>query len=159
MNKRGVSPLVATLVLIGFSIVLGAVVMSYSETYVEQQATFVAKPEVNSGACDVIDWQVITVKGVPQLCVRDQVIEVSLDNGPSSAIDAVQARVVGSDNVFLTPNVLKGQLKATSSLKTAFAFDAIGTPLQVRLTPVLTTENGQAFCSDKAIVIEDLRDC
>ncbi|HSU72399.1 MAG TPA: hypothetical protein VLJ21_00945 [Candidatus Binatia bacterium] len=158
LNKRGVSPLIATLILIGFSVGLGAIVMSFGEAYVEEQATFVSSPEVG-GSCTAVDLQLITVKGVPQICVRDRVVELSLDNGPGTPIAALQARVVGTDNLYLAPNVLKSPLLPASSLKTAFTLDPIGTPVQVKLTPVLHTVNGQVFCPDQAITVEDLRAC
>ena len=159
MDKRGVSPLIATFVLIIFSVVLGAVVMSYGQSYVEEQATFVSgAPEVGE-RCDQIDLQVIKVKDAPQICVRDQVVELAIDNGPNLGIDAIQARVVGDNDVSISPNILNSPLAAASSLKTAFTFTDVGKPLQVKLTPVITTTKGQEFCSERAVVVEDLRDC
>jgi len=157
MDKRGVTPLFATLLLIAFSVGLGAIVMSYGEAYVEEQATFVTQPEIGI-LCDTADVQVIAVRGERQICVRDQVLELAIDNGPGTAIDGIQARIVGTDNIATVPNILNEPLPAARSLKTAFAFDAIGTPLQVRLTPFINGD-GQEFCTERALVIEDLRDC
>jgi flagellin-like protein len=160
MNKRGISPLFATLLLIGFSIALGAVVMSYGQDYVEQQATFVqGTPEVNSNVCESVDLQLINVKGVPQLCVNGANVELSLDNGPGARIDALQARVVGTDNIALTPNILKQPIAPAGALKTMFSIAGVGTPQQIKLTPVLNTDAGQVFCPDKAILTEDVRAC
>lgn len=158
LNKRGVSPLIATIILIVFSILLGAVVMSFGEAYVEEQATFVQEPEVGN-VCDSVDLQIITVKDVPQICVHDQVIEVALDNGVVVPVTGLQARVAGTENIYIAPNVLNMPLEIASSLKTAFTFEPIGTPLQVKLTPTLNTKTGQVFCTDQAIVVEDLRPC
>lgn len=41
MDKRGISPLLSTLVLIAISIGLGAVVMSWGRGYIEERAEFV----------------------------------------------------------------------------------------------------------------------
>ncbi len=159
MNNRGISPLIATVLLIAFSVALGAVVMSYGESYVEQQATFVNRgTEVSGNACDGVDLQLISIKNVPQLCVKTNTVELSLDNGQSK-IDSIQARIVGSNGIAMVPNLLKQPLDAGVPLRTVFAFDDVGAPLQIKLTPILSTESGSEFCAQKAIVVEDIRAC
>ena len=41
IGKQAISPLVATILLLAFSIAIGAVVMSWGESYVEEKANFV----------------------------------------------------------------------------------------------------------------------
>ncbi|MBI4150940.1 hypothetical protein HY492_02330 [Candidatus Woesearchaeota archaeon] len=159
MNNRGISPLIATVLLIAFSVALGAVVMSYGEEYVEQQAEFVNHgTEVSGNVCDAVNVQLITIKGQQELCVNSVTVDVSLDNLGSN-VDAVQARIAGTQDITVIPNILQSSLASGSSLKTTFAFDNIGTPLQVKLTPIIRTQDGSEFCTGKAIVVEDLRRC
>ena len=159
MNARGLSPLVATVLLIAFSVALGAVVMSYGETYVEQQADFVSHgTEVSATACDGVSLSVIKVKNIAQLCSRDSVIDVALDNG-GVTIDSMQARIFGSAGVSLVSNMLQKPLSANVPLKTTFAYDPVGVPLQVKLTPAVLTPNGVAYCSDAAVTIDDVKPC
>lgn len=159
MNKRGISPLIATILLITFSVALGAVVMSFGEQYVEEQAEFVSgDPEVAVAACDAVDLQIIQVGGKQQICVRDGMIELSVDNGPEMSIDGIQARVVGTEDVYISPNILTESLGPAASLKTIFQYENVGTPLQVRLTPLL--RDGQvSYCVGSAIVVENLAAC
>ncbi|MBI4144698.1 hypothetical protein HY493_00635 [Candidatus Woesearchaeota archaeon] len=159
LGNRGISPLIATVLLIAFSVALGAVVMSYGQAYVEEQAAFVQGGlEVASSACDAVDLQLITISGTPQLCVRDSIVELSLDNGPF-AIDGLQARIAGSADVRIVPNVLKQPLDAASSLKTMFSYESVGTPLQVKLTPVIFSGAERTYCSGKSIVVDAPRAC
>ena len=159
MNSRGLSPLVATVLLIAFSVALGAVVMSYGETYVETQATFVNRgTEVSSNVCDAVSLTVITVNNNVQACAKGTLIQVALDNGPV-AIDAIQARVLGSAGVALNPNILSNSLPAASALKTTFGYDPVCVPLQLKFTPAVQTEAGLSFCSDKAVTIDNPSTC
>ena len=159
MNKRAISPLIATLLLIAFSVGLGAVVMSYGETYVEENSEFVSgAPEVSPAVCDAVDFQIISVGGEGQICSREGMIELAVDNGPQMAIDGIQARVVGDLDVDISPNILIESLGPAESLKTIFEHSDVGTPLQVRLTPLL--RDGQVtYCADKALVVENLVPC
>ena len=159
MNKRAISPLFATILLIAFSVGLGAVVMSYGETYVEENSEFVTGvPEVSPAVCDAVNMQLISVAGVDQVCVREGMIELAVDNGPDISIDGIQARVVGNAGVSMSPNILTESLGPADSLKTIFQFDDVGTPLQIRLTPLL--RNGQVtYCADQAVVVENLVPC
>ncbi len=159
MNNRGISPLIATVLLIAFSVALGAVVMSYGEEYVEQQAEFVQHgTEVSGAVCDAVDIQIISIRGVQQLCVNTGTVDLSLDNA-GTQVDALQARIAGTNDIAVIPNILQSPLASGLPLKTMFAFESIGTPLQIKLTPIIQTSQGSEFCSAKAIVVEDLPAC
>lgn len=159
LGNRGISPLIATVLLIAFSVALGAVVMSYGQAYVEEQAAFVQGGlEVAASACDEVDLQLITISGTPQLCVRDSIVELSLDNG-QAGVDGLQARIAGSEDIRIVPNVLKQPLDPASSLKTVFSYETVGTPLQVKLTPVLFNGAERTYCSGKAITVDEPRTC
>jgi len=160
MNKRAVSPLIATIMLIGFSIALGAVVISYGESFVEERADFVqGVPEVSAALCDAVSLQLISVGGIPRVCLTGNIVELSIDNGPEIVIDAVQARIAGTEDIVINSNILSSPLERASSLKTMFTFDSVGEVLQLRLTPVLREGSRMTFCSDKALVVEDLPNC
>jgi flagellin-like protein len=160
MNKRGVSPLIATIMLIVFSVALGAVVVSYGESFVEEQAEFVqGVPEVSAGLCDALELNFVTVGGTPRICAGDNQIQLAIDNGPEVTIDGVQARIAGTMDIQLEPNILSTPLERASSLQTTFEHMRVGQVLQVRLTPFVLEDGKQTFCTDKAIVVEDIASC
>ena len=159
MNNRGISPLIATVLLIAFSVALGAVVMSYGENYVADRATFASgAPEVSSVSCDNVALDLVSIRGKPQVCLASNIIELSLDNGPI-AIDGIQARLLGSDDVFIAPNILSKSLDPASTVKTMFPYNSVGVPQQLKLTPILVSQAGQTFCPNKAVVLDELPSC
>ena len=83
-NKRGISPLFATILLIAFSIALGAVVMSWGEAYIEEKAEFAKGVQEVSRGCNNVFFSILSVKATPQICQKGNTIEVFLDNGPNA---------------------------------------------------------------------------
>ena len=157
-GKRGISPLVATVLLIAFSVALGAVVMSWGESYIEQRADFVSgRPEVG-GACDTALVSIITVKDVPQACVRGNTIELFIENG-NQPIDGIKAQVVGSDSLYVAENILTGKLEAAGAIKITITPGTIGQIKQVKLIPIVVADGQKQFCEKSQTKLEDLRSC
>ena len=123
-GTRGISPLVATVLLIAFSVALGAVVMSWGESYIEQRAEFVSGRSEVGGPCDTALVTIIKVKDQIQICERDNTLELFVESGPQRLV-GIKARVLGADSVFLAENILASPLEAASAIKTAINHGAI----------------------------------
>jgi flagellin-like protein len=68
-NKKAVSPLIATVLLIAFAIALGSIVMNWGKTYVEEEMESGQTEFYASKECDRdIDIRIKTIGGRPQLC-------------------------------------------------------------------------------------------
>ncbi|MEM4282464.1 MAG: hypothetical protein QXU88_00620 [Candidatus Woesearchaeota archaeon] len=161
IGKLGLSPLIATVLLVTFAIALGAVVMSWGEEFVEQKAEFVIGAQELGAGCAVAALGVITIKGVPQACYTADSIVIFVENGPSLGLDNILARVVGREGI-VQKEILEQPLKPFGAIKTSFDFGEIGTPLQLKLIPKIRTGKGIAdtiYCGDKAIIIEPLEAC
>jgi len=55
MNKKGVSPLVATILLIVFSLILGTVTMNLGKAYIEDIVQLEPEQEVSEASLNYID--------------------------------------------------------------------------------------------------------
>ena len=157
-DRKGISPLVATVLLIAFSVALGAVVMSWGETYIEEKAQFVSGQSEVGGPCDAAAVAIIIVKDQLQLCTRGSNIDMFIENG-DQAIKGLKSRVLGADGVSLTENVLKQPLPAGESLKVTFQFKPVGQITQIKLTPVMDVNGQDQFCTQSETIIEDIRTC
>jgi len=158
-NKRGISPLFATILLIAFSVALGAVVMSWGESYIEEKAEFAKGVQEVSRGCDNIFFSIMTIQAVPQICKRGDTIEVFLENGPNANILNIQAKVVGMDNVAVVDNVLKKSLSRAGSVKSVFAFAPVGTIRQVKFTPIIQSGKDIIYCPQRAVTVERVSEC
>ncbi|MBS3128136.1 hypothetical protein J4410_03250 [Candidatus Woesearchaeota archaeon] len=152
-NKKAVSPLLATLLLMGFAIALGTVVMSWGKSYIEDQAEFVGQPEFSG--CSNVQLSLITVAGKVQACYQDTHLEIMLENGPEVAIQNFNVQVIGTEGVQTIEGILKEPLKRTHALKKTIPYSGIGKPLQVKLTPLINVNNVELYCSETSLIIED----
>jgi len=158
-SNRGISPLMATVLLIVFSVALGAVVMSWGESYIEEKAEFVSGAQETVGGCDLAQLSVIEVGGTPQVCYRNGAIDVWLDNGPAIDVHNIHARIVGAQAVSSLDNLLEAPLMRSSAVKVTLTSGRIGKLRQVKLTPKVMVGNTPAFCSQQALVIEKIPAC
>ena len=158
-SKKGVSPLIATVLLIIFSIVLGAVVMSWGEAYIEDKAEFVKGAQETVAGCDSASIKIITVRGVPQICHTDDVMEVFIENGPFAEIYDIHARVLGTEGVTTRDSILVEPLKMGDSRKIMFRFDSVGEIRQVKLTPIIMRGGTITPCLERATIIEPVNPC
>ncbi len=160
MNQKGVTPLVATVLLIAFSIALGAVVMSWGETYVEEKAEFVKGAEEVRTGCDAAKIDVIKLAGAEQICVKGNVIEMMLENGPDIELFDVQARVVGSQDIAVVESTLPMKpMPKEYAMKVSFGIKPVGKVLQVKLTPKIKTDDTVVFCAESGKTFENIRNC
>lgn len=157
--KKGVSPLVATVLLVVFSVVLGLIVMKWGEEYVAEQAEFVqGRAEVVVG-CDSALLQAIMIGGVRQLCVRDGFLDVVLENGPDVDVDDVQVSVFGSKGVVILRSVLEKPLPRASALMLSFALNPVGVVRQVKFIPKVRVDGELAICARAAALYENIPNC
>ncbi len=157
-SKKGISPLIATVLLIAFSVALGAVVMSWGEAYIEEKAEFVQSVETVSG-CDSARFSIVNIAGQPQICFKQNMIELIVDNGPFVDIADIHARVVGSDDVYVRESVLDAPFKRGSSRKIIFTIPDIGEIKQLKFTPMLFVGNTMALCPQGTLLVEKINPC
>ena|ERR1041385_5126985 len=159
-NKKGITPLVATVLLVAFSIGLGALVMSWGQDYIEQKAEFVqGAQEVHSG-CDAAHISVIRIGGQPQVCLGPKGIDVYIDNGPDVEITNVHARIAGSNGVETHADILAAPLAKAGGAKVTVPLQtAVGQILQLKLTPKVASGQTVVMCDQSAVVLERIPNC
>ncbi len=158
-QKKGVSPLIATVLLVFLSIALGAVVMTFGEAYIGENAGFAkGEPEVGLG-CETIKFDITTISGVPHVCIKERTLDISLDNGPSTVVDDFHARIHGSEGVSNVQNLLNRPLERNAGVRLRIPYEYVGKPVKVVITPIKKTGGALAYCTEKSIQIENLPEC
>ena len=158
MNTRGMSPLIATVLLIAFAVILGAIVMSWGEKYIEEKADFVNnKSEVGTG-CDTADIHVVIIQGIPQLCQRDETLELTLETEDHQVWD-VHARVIGDKNTLVQESLLTNPIPQAGAAKILVHTTSAGNIQQIKLTPKSREGKNVILCSKKAVIAENIRKC
>ena len=154
MNKKAVSPLIATLLLIFAAVVLGVLVMNWGRAQVEAGAK-----------CSVVtDMKFIEIGGVDQICysaAEKGFIEFTVENGVNVDIEKLHFRVIGSKKVYATE--LTGVIEKAGALKQTVPYNGrlFGEVKQVKITPKIILYPGDPaiLCEEQAIVAEKVRKC
>jgi len=158
MNKRGISPLIATILLIAFAIALGLVVMNWGKSYIEEKAEFSAGATDSSG-CGLVELSVIKVAGRDKICYNpnDNSIEVFFENGADAKITDLQVRVIGGQGIKTLDSVLDKPIEQSVSAQVRFNYPSgLGDVQQLKMTPVIG--DGVA-CAKQSVLSEGMIQC
>lgn len=159
-SKKGISPLVATVLLVAFSVALGALVMSWGQEYIEEKAEFVrGMQEVKSG-CNLVSLDIIKIGNIPQVCIKEgNKIQVWFDNGPDIDISNINAKVIGTTSISVHEAILKSPLLKENAVKIEFFFENVGIVRQVSFTPKVFLVDKDYYCSDQILNVENIPIC
>lgn len=159
-NQRGITPLVATVLLVAFSVGLGALVMSWGEDYIEEKAEFVQGTGEIKSACDSVSIDIIKIGGKVQACQSARGVELWIDNGPDVDLSNIHARIAGNRGVDVAPNILLSPLVRANSVRSVVAVKPeVGQVLQVKLTPKVWSGTKESTCATQAITVEQFPAC
>jgi hypothetical protein len=151
MNKKGISPLIATFLLISFAVSLGVVIMSFGRAQVELEAQ-----------CPInIGLKISSIGGEDQFCYDTNAKEIkfTLENGVNVKVEGLVFNVIGAQQAEsheINTKIIKagtylGNMKYDSSTS--------GKIRQIKISPKINLYEAEEICTDKALIIEDVRDC
>jgi len=144
MDKRGLSPLIATVLLIAFAVSLGAVILNIGVS-------------VAHDACRDVKLEALTLDATPRLCVdyNTETIRMTLDN-QGRTVDGFKISALGSieyndDVPFLLDR----------ADKKGFEYPIVGAKNVelVTLTPYIQVRSRQRFCTAQAVTYAPPRTC
>ncbi len=99
-DKRGISPLIATVLMIAFAVALGAVVMNWGRAYVEDTAADASHTSDTRIMCSQnVNLRLAQIGGSPQICYDegDDEVRVTLQNVGSMDLEGIIFNVFGSE--------------------------------------------------------------
>lgn len=166
MNKRAVSPLIATVLLIAFAVALGAIVMSWGKDYVEETQDTVQTKSSQARICTLdTSIKVHKLGGKPSFCIVESTTENStvtfiLDNR-GEVINDLKVVVIGKDDVYNIVSVLgpNEPLDAATTKKIKVGVPPtmlIGEIEQVIITPKIQVEGASEgmYCAEAQIELD-----
>ncbi len=107
-NKRGIAPLIATVLLIAFAVALGAVVMNWGRSYVEDTAALAKKSSSGQVECSTdvaLHINKVLCGGSPSNGVCDlssDGLKITVENKKAKKIYGFTIKVMDQDGIGLT---------------------------------------------------------
>ena len=154
-GKRGVSPLIATLLLLALAVGLGILVMNWGRASLEERAR-----------CSVdLDMKVIELDKNPQICIGGNgehgYVTFIIENGHIAEIKKLQFRAIGKKSIYVD-DVPESKIGLGSVLEKTipYNFNLFGQPKQFKITPKIELFPGEEIaCPEQAIIIENIKRC
>lgn len=166
-SRKGVSPLISTVLLIAFAVALGAVVMNWGSDYVKNTAQNTGRTSDTDVKCSMeANLDLLELNGVPCLCYNNETnyerIEFILINGPNVKAEAVYVTVMSN-----TSKIVQGLLNESigigesKKLNVTYSKDTNGLPKQIRFVPKIKIEGliDPVTCSKNPLTSEQIPVC
>jgi hypothetical protein len=150
MNKRGISPLVALIVLVSFSVALGVLVINLlSLLFVED-------------ACESVEVELLELRDFKPLCVDyagGRVIRFVVRNAGTVEIEQLKIAVITSSDLFQGDLVRLVKPAERLDMRDGFRFDAAGEVKEITITPIVRQEGSIKSCIHKEMTYTDIPVC
>ena len=152
MNKRGITTLMATLLLISFAVAVGVVIMSFGRAQVEEEAQ-----------CSInIGLKFSMVGGEEQFCfdrAKNQLFFV-IENGVNIEVDGLVVNIIGTKSAqTYTLDDAKIEKAGTYLKYLDYDLATIGDVRQIKIVPKVNMYDEELVCQEKAIVLEKIKNC
>ena len=153
MNKKAVSPLVATVLLIAFAVSLGAVIMNWTvDNGVEEGDDTTMKP------CEPVSISVLNRESEKAICLdreRNKIV-IDIENG-NAAIDGIRFSYISKASNFIdySKNIEAGVL---SHIELDYDPALYGELHNIKLVPFIE-EKDTLYCTTKGQSFSIIEDC
>ncbi len=165
-TKKAVSPLIATVLLIAFTVALGAVVMNWGRGYVEETAAF-AKEKSNTqiGCAMDLGLKFHRIGGVLQVCYNDttpssSLLKFTIENSGTRDIEKIQATLIGEKQINVT-EIENSTIGKAYIQRFNITYDngTLGSMQQLKVTPFISVDGKDTPCASNAVTAEDIAKC
>lgn len=140
-GKKGMSPLIATILLMAFAVALGAVIMNWSSSLPEEGVD-----------CSSVRLQTQT------FCVADGVLKVELRNRGDSTLSSIALSVSDPPIDIPTLQIRNSRLAKGATLQTEIPF-SFSESAEVGVIPFIEVEGEALACSEPIIQPRVVRPC
>jgi len=167
-NKKGVSPLIATVLLIAFAVALGAVIMNWGRGFVQDRTADVEQTTKIETSCALdVQLKVSEIGGTPQICFggssTDGFLEFTLDNQGRKDIKEIGIVIKGQTGLYQNSSLNGTTIIAGGALYRNMTYDysSYGAIEYVRFVPKLDIAGVTTPCSGSSLQKDaaELRNC
>jgi flagellin-like protein len=158
-QKKGVSPLIATVLLIAFAVALGAVVMNWGKSFAIGTMNTVQQKSDQDTTCsgDVSLNVVKLADGTLQMCYggdgSDGYIFFIIENSGRVAVSQIDLQVIGSSDIYANTTLNGTAIEIGHALRKNITYNyaSYGSVRQVRIIPKINLGGKTVTCSGNVL--------
>ncbi len=162
-HKKGVSPLIATVLLIAFSVALGAVVMNWGRSFVSERTEKVESDTEVQLQCSVdIVLEFVEINNIKQVCdYGDGSFRIIVQNLGSVNATGVSVRAIDENSDVFTFQNISSDLGAGEAKKYIFSDTGMANVTHIAVSPMIRypSSSNLQTCSGNSIEISQIEDC
>lgn len=151
-NKKGITPLMTTILLISFAVAVGVVIMNFGRATAQEEAECSVDPQI----------QLSNISGQVQICYDfvGKALTFTVENGVQTLVDGLVVNVIGTEKAH-TFELNDAKMPRAGSYIGKLQYDYIvGKAIrQVKITPKVKLQDKEEICVDKAVIVEDIKGC
>ncbi len=152
LNKKALTPLIATFLLVSFAVAVGTVVMNLGSAQVEEQAE-----------CPVeVGLSFSLLKNVQQVCydTKTKQVTFTIKNGKNSKVEGLVVNIIGKEgSQSVDLDKAKMPKAGTYKGKVAYNLKENGAVEQVEIIPKILPYDEEQICTEQALLAEEIRKC
>jgi len=153
-DKKGVSPLIATVLLIAFAVALGAVIMNWGRSFVQERTDDIDTTTIiETGCAQEVRLKVSVVGGTPQVCFggggTSGHIQFTLDNFGRREIKRVNLVVGGKLDVYTNQSLNNSKIIEGGSIfqNVSYNYVKYGNIDYIRFIPSIDVAGATRVCA------------
>ena len=144
MGRRGISPLIATILLIAFAVALGSLVYSYIVIFSGGTGQRGCSGYVSIDSA-------VKVDGAPAYQLQDSEIKLDIRNTGYTEVSSIVVTIVGTENTQEIEEPSRIAVGRTDSSFIGYSRGDIGTINSVIVTPYYVQTEEEVICSEAAL--------
>jgi len=147
-GKRGIAPVISTLLLLMFASALGIIVMSWGRT------TTVSAERHD---CSETSLNIIEFNNKKQICYKDNKIDFTLENNGQTDIAGVKVIIISTFDIVQLD--LDKHMNVADIIKEELQYDSSGDIQKIKFVPKIYFDNKHELCPNNGLEIEDINEC
>lgn len=155
LTKKGMSPLIATVLLIAFAVALGAMIMNWST---EVDVPDAPKTVSSDNPCGQVSIQLNEVFDKTIFCYQNDAIRFNVVNTGSKGISGIQLRTVDANLKEVKQDIPSSSIPVGGTFDKDLPYDKSG-KVHVELVPYVLQGDEPYYCVQRRIVQDILPAC
>ena len=158
-NRKAVSPLIATVLLIAFAVALGALVMNWGKRYTEEQMEYTSTKSSEELECELnVELALKEVSGEPQIFYKNSTNNLSfiIENKGRKDIDSIRVIIIGqSGNDINTTDLTDSKIVAGGTIKRSVNYTNTSID-EIKFIPKLNTTGSTTptLCTRNTLIVD-----
>lgn len=148
LGKRGIAPVISTILLLMFASALGIIVMSWGRT-----ATVAAdKPDCSQTSLNIIEYN-----NKKQICYTDNKLYFTLENNGQIEISGFKVIVISMYDIKQID--LNKNMNVADIIREEIAYESTEKIQKIKFVPKIYIENKQELCPNNGLETENIAGC